>query len=126
MANFLQNLFWDVFKTSAYYQSIVFLNNKKLQPENFDRQLIDQYIETLRWFLVGANCFRLVLFLISFKFPNICRSFYWYNIAYMALILTMPMDRGNNYGQYIENTLNLHYLLNTYSLWIPWIFSCVL
>ena len=47
-----------------------------------------------------------------------------YNVLFMAMILTFPMDRGNNYGQYVENTLAIHYVMGAYSLWVPWMFSC--
>ena len=47
-------------------------------------------------------------------------------MAFMALVLTMPVDRGKNYAQYTENTTNLFFLLNAYSYWLPLMTSCTL
>jgi len=74
MIHFTQIMSWEISGTSAYHNSLEFIKT----PGNTNVELVEMYLPYLRWVIFVMNCFRLVLVIISFKYPAVCKYYVYY------------------------------------------------
>ncbi len=75
MVHFCQKLIWEMNGTSTYHTSLEFI---KTTPGNIDVELLDMILPYLRWVLLAMNIVRLVLIILSFKYPAVYKYFVYF------------------------------------------------
>lgn len=93
----VQNFVWYFFDRQRYMESEEYLAD----PENpCDRELVLAIFPYVKWTLNVINILRIVLMVVSFWKPGICKSYLYLQLLFWGGKHLLPIDTGILHGRF--------------------------